>query len=78
MQPVRLTVEDQQILESWQKVAAQPQRMKTRAHIILSLAEGKSGRQIARELGIHRSVVQRWAYGFRENGFKGLYPTRSS
>ena len=48
------------------------QRAVERAKIIVRLALGKAGNQVAKELGIARQTVGRWGRRFQERGTEGL------
>jgi transposase len=59
-------------LESWERRRTSAQALALRARIVLLAAEGLNNTEIARRLGIHRSVVTRWRARFVGDRLEGL------
>jgi transposase len=58
----RLTISDQDrnLLERWLSDDDVPERLATRARVVLSLADGTSDREVARTLSVARQTVSLW------------------
>lgn len=69
---IRLRHGDRPRLEGWVRTRTTPQRRVERARIVLGSADGKSGYDLARELGISRPTIQRWLDRYEADGIRGL------
>jgi transposase len=69
---VTLTEQDRTILQRWARGRTTPARLVRRAQIVLLAAEGKQSIAIAAELGIDRTIVNRWRRRFAEKGLAGI------
>ncbi|MFD7275495.1 helix-turn-helix domain-containing protein [Streptomyces sp. NPDC059862] len=49
-----------------------PHQSRTRAHVVLHAARGRSNARIARETGLHVDTVRTWRGRFAEEGMSGL------
>lgn len=63
---------DRKTLESWVKAPTSPQRVVTRARIVLGAAERMTNRQIAGEVGVSLPTVILWRRRFAEGGTQAL------
>jgi transposase len=70
--PIMLTEEQQTTLQRWSRGRTTPARLVRRAEIILLAAAGRQNREIAAELGIDRTIVNRWRRRFAERGLAGI------
>ncbi len=70
---ITLTDEERKRLEQWQRSTTVAAGLAQRGRIILLFSEGMSLSDIAREVGLQRSIVRKWAKRFLQNGIKGLY-----
>jgi len=70
--PIVLKEEEQTKLEEWARRPKTAQRLAIRARIVLSCAEGRENRQVARELRITDQTVCKWRERFRKDGLEGL------
>jgi transposase len=59
-------------LEAWARRRKSAHALAQRSRIVLAAAAGLSNSDIARELGIHRSVATRWRNRFAANRLDGL------
>ena len=59
-------------LQRWARGRSTPARVVSRARIVLLAAEGKQNIAIADELGIDRTIVNRWRRRFAEQGLAGI------
>jgi hypothetical protein len=64
--PLVLSDAERRRLEHWLRAGTTPQRLVLRSRIVLALAEGSSGRETARALGISRHTVDLWRARFSE------------
>lgn len=69
---VGLTVEERAKLTDRARCATAPFRMVQRARIVLRCAESTSLTAIARELGVHPTMVGKWRRRFLAQGIEGL------
>lgn len=60
-------------LESFSRSRALPHALVVRAQIVLSAAEGKQNKQIAKATGMSRQTVAKWRGRFVRHGLEGLY-----
>jgi DNA-binding CsgD family transcriptional regulator len=63
-----LSASERENLERWVRAPTSPQRVAARSRIILLLADGYSGRQVAATLGISRHTVDLWRRRFHHGG----------
>jgi len=59
-------------LERWVRAPTTPQRTVRRSRIVLLLAEGFSGREVARMLGVSRNTVDLWRARYAQEGSQTL------
>jgi DNA-binding NarL/FixJ family response regulator len=57
---VVLADEQRTTLQRWSRGRATPARLVRRAKIVLLAAEGKENIEIAKEIGVERTIVGRW------------------
>jgi transposase len=69
---IHLSAEAQAVLEKWAQDSGRSLRLQKRARIILLAAEGRTNREIARNLGISRPTVQYWRKRFLALSLNGL------
>lgn len=69
---VRLTPQERQTLEAWQRSTTLPVGRARRGRILLLLAAGTPITQIAHAVGISRRFVYKWARRFQALGLRGL------
>jgi transposase len=69
---VNLTDDQRTTLEQWARGRSTPMRLVHRAKIVLQAAQGKQNIEIAEELGIDRTIVNRWRQRFAEQGLAGI------
>lgn len=67
-----MSIEQQCQLEAWVRAPSTPQKIVLRSRICLLAHEGKSNRQIARQLNTTRPTVLLWRRRFCEAGVAGL------
>lgn len=67
-----LDSEDHAVLERWVRARTTPQRTVLRSRIVLMLAGGLSGREVARRLGVSRHTVDLWRVRFIREGCEAL------
>jgi transposase-like protein len=67
---------DRATISRWVRGRTTPQRTVLRGRIVLMLADGMSGREVARRLGIARHTVDLWRNRFREEGAESLLRDR--
>src|SRR5215203_3388738 len=67
-----LTGEERAQLEAWARRRKSAQALAQRSRIVLAAAEGLANPEIARRLGIHRSVATRWRNRFAVHRLDGL------
>jgi transposase len=72
MRPVRITPVERTRLEDWTRQRKTAQGLALRARIVLSVAEGKSDSEVARELRISRLTVGKWRSRFQGARLDGL------
>lgn len=65
---ISLSVDDRAVLQRWVRAWTAPQRLVLRSRMILMLADGASGREVAQVLGVSRYTVDLWRARFREGG----------
>src|SRR5688572_24346036 len=66
-----LTDEERAQLEAWARRRKSAQALAQRSRIVLAAAEGLANTEIARQLGIHRSVATRWRNRFAAHPLDG-------
>jgi transposase len=59
-------------LEAWSRRRTSAQALAQRSRIVLLAAGGLANREIAEELGVHRTMVTRWRNRFAEHRLDGL------
>ncbi|MCH8745541.1 MAG: helix-turn-helix domain-containing protein [Chloroflexi bacterium] len=69
---VRLTPNERDVLESWQRSTSIRAGLTRRGRIILMLANGESISHISRTVGIRRRFVYKWAARFLDENIAGL------
>lgn len=69
---IELSLEDRRLLESRSRAQRVEHRLKMRSQIILQAAEGVSGREISKNLGIPEVTVSKWRRRFLRQGMAGL------
>jgi hypothetical protein len=69
---VELTADEREELVSLARAQAAPHRAVVRAKVILSLADGRSVRGTAHDLGVKRDAVTRWGKRFVKKRLRGL------
>ncbi len=67
-----LSESEREQLEAWARRRKSAQALAQRSRIVLAAAEGMSNSDIARLLGIHRSVATRWRNRFAAERLDGL------
>jgi transposase len=70
---VKISSDEGEELESWQRSTMIPVGLVKRGKIILLLAEGRGITEIARTVGIARHHIYKWTKRFNRDGIKGLY-----
>src|SRR3954469_13151409 len=73
-QAVELVLSDEERaqLEAWARRRKSAQALAQRSRIVLAAAEGLPNTEIARRLGVHRSVATRWRNRFALDRLAGL------
>ena len=69
---IRLTSEQRDALESWQRSTTISVGKARRGQLILLLAQKVPVSHVALRVGLGRSKVYKWAYRFLEQGMAGL------
>jgi transposase len=69
---VTLTADQKATLQRWSRGRTTPARLVRRARIVLLAAEGRENIEIARELGVERTIVGRWRKRFVAQGLSGI------
>lgn len=69
---ITLSEEQRATLQRWARGRSTQARVVSRAQIVLLAAEGKQNIAIADELGIDRTIVNRWRRRFAEQGLAGI------
>jgi transposase len=69
---VLLTDDDRATLQRWARGRSTQSRLVRRAQIVLLAAEGKQNIEIAGELDIDRTIVNRWRSRFAQAGLAGI------
>lgn len=69
---VTLNDDDRATLHRWARGRSTPVRLVRRAQIVLLAAEGKQNIEIAEELEIDRTIVNRWRLRFVQAGLAGI------
>jgi transposase len=67
-----LSESEREQLEAWARRRKSAQALAQRSRIVLAAASGLSNSEIARQLGIHRSVATRWRNRFAVDRLDGL------
>jgi transposase len=70
--PLHVSAEERQKLESWVRRPKTAQRLAWRARIVLSCAEGKKNQDVAQQLGLDVHTIGKWRERFRRKGLEGL------
>jgi transposase len=65
LDPIALQPEERTLLEKWVRAGATPQRLATRARIILLAADGHSSRTIAKRLSVSSHTATLWRRRFQ-------------
>lgn len=69
---ITLSEEQRTRLQRWARGRSTPARVVRRAQIVLLAAAGKQNIEIAEELGIDRTIVNRWRRRFADKGLAGI------
>jgi CRP-like cAMP-binding protein len=69
---VRLTAQERQTLQAWQRTTTLPAGQVRRGRIMLLLAEGRTITQMAHTVGISRRFVSTWVARLQAQGLAGL------
>src|SRR5205823_3173345 len=69
---VDVSADDRRLLERWLRSGTTPQRFVLRSRIVLLIAKGLSGREVARRLGVSRHTVDLWRNRYRIGGCEAL------
>lgn len=69
---IRLTPDDRQTLEAWQRSLTMPQGHARRGRIILLVEQGARIGEIAHAVGLSRRHVYKWVARFQAQGCEGL------
>jgi transposase len=69
---ITLGEEDRDTLQRWARGRSTPARLVRRAQIVLLAAEGKQNIEIAEELEVDRTIVNRWRLRFARGGLAGI------
>lgn len=69
---ITLTDEQRILLERWSRGRRTAARLVRRAKIVLMAAAGKKNIEIAKALGVDRTIVNRWRRRFAEKGLAGI------
>jgi len=72
-EPIRLTPQDRQVLESWLRSRNGRADDARRARVILLLGDGATYDSIQNAVGCGRAYVSRWRMRFLEQGVAGMY-----
>lgn len=67
-QRLRVTNTDRRLLDGWIRAGTTPQRVARRARIVLLAADGCSGRESARQLGVSTHTVSLWRRRYLSGG----------
>jgi transposase len=70
--PIAVRPEERTLLEKWVRAGTTPQRLATRARIILLAADGYSSRTIARRLSVSVHTATLWRRRFQEGRVPSL------
>jgi transposase len=70
--PLAMSEEQLRQLKAWVRAPATPQKIVLRSRICLLAREGRSNRQIARELNVSRPTVILWRKHFAQAGVAGI------
>ena len=70
---LKMSEADGQLLGSWIRAGTTPQRVVTRARIVMLAAAGASSRQIARQLHVAPRTALLWRRRFEQHGPHGLW-----
>jgi transposase len=76
--PIFLTPEDKNKLESWKRSTMTKAGIAKRSEIILLLASGKSAPEAAKILGVSKAMVYKWTKRFLNNRIEGLRRKRTN
>ena len=71
MQRITLTATDQAELEHTFKTTAD-RRLRDRCQAVLMASRGRKRREIAQDLGVHRTTIRLWLHQYRQHGLAGL------
>src|SRR6185437_3529441 len=71
-EPLNVTEEERQKLESWVRRPKTAQRLAWRARIILRCADGAKNQDVAQQLGLDVHTVGKWRERFRTRRLEGL------
>ncbi|MDF3290135.1 IS630 family transposase [Streptomyces silvisoli] len=74
--PIAPTAQERERLKKMAYGHKTEHRMRTRAHIVLHAARGRSNARIARETGLHLDTVRTWRGRFADDGLPGLADRR--
>ena len=69
--PVSLTPLERAQLETW-AASTSPSRLTVRARVVLDAALGRTNREIAQRIGVHRETVGRWRRRFAYHRLEGI------
>jgi transposase len=72
VEPLALTMEERTELERRVRAQTTPHRDRQRAQVVLLAADGVTGRQISKDVGLSPQAVCKWRVRFRDLGIPGL------
>jgi len=71
-EPLVLTLDERSELKRRVRARTTPHRDRQRAQVVLLAADGVTGRQIAKQVGLSPQSVSKWRIRFFESGLTGL------
>jgi transposase len=69
---IELSDEERSQLEAWSRRRTSAQALAQRSRVVLLASEGLKNTEIARRLGVHRTMVTRWRNRFADGRLDGL------
>lgn len=69
---IRLTTQERQTLQTWQRAYTLPAALVRRGRILLLLEQGLPITEVAAKVGISRRFVYKWVARFQARGVAGL------
>lgn len=73
VEPLSVMPAEARQLHAWVRAGTTPQRVATRARIVLLAAEGMSTRGITHRLGVNARTVMLWRQRYRDHGAQSLW-----